>query len=248
MSNSHKFRVLIPFECLFDLRWGFIREFSGLSDVDLFPRFSMYCTRITDDLTTIVPGFTNKFRITPEVVSKSPRTGILSLVSNVYRQYSSERPDDTVTLHLTVDFSSVPFFTNHSRQTMVDALKEAMVDNSSKIHVNHTSTGYENYTIRQLRKNFTAIIVYDIDKFITNYNVSRPDVFGGLGIITRPLFIGGKTSDDFTSLISGYDRRNPLSGQMVDTGDQYEILSDAFSHLGPIYFHEPMYFSAILPK
>ncbi len=248
MARSHKFKVLLPYECLFDLRWGFIREYSGLSDLDLFPKFPTYCGRLTEDLSTIIPGFTKKFVINPMVVKKSPRTGILRIIGNAYRQYAAERPDDVVSLHITVDFASVPFFTNEMRRMIVDTLKESMTDSSSRIHTDHVCVGYEKYTVKQLRKNFTAILVYDLNEFIEQHNTNTRESYHNLGIITRPLFLDGKTPEQFHELIASHDKRNIMTGETIRSGDHYDILSDALSHLGPIYFHEPDHFSAILPK
>lgn len=248
MNKDIKFGVLLPYDCLFDLRWGFIRMYSKMDHIDLYSRFDTYCNRTTDDLTTIVPSMKDKFKITPNVVSLSPRTAIMTIVTNVYRQFAAERPDTNVTMHITIDFHDVPFIPNDQRQHMCNLLMSTMSSDSGKVHITHDSVGYDGYPIKKLRKKFNCIFVYDIGKFVETYNANTPSAYHGLGIITRPLFIGGRTPEDFHKLINGVDKRNVHTGSVTDPGDHYDILNDTLAHIGPIYFHEPQYFSAIAMK
>lgn len=243
-----KFRVLLPYECLFDLRWGFIRAYSGMSDIDLFPRFNDYCARLTDDLTTIVPTLDKSFSVTPDVVRLAPRTAILTLVTNTYRQFASEHPDNNVTMHITLNFAGVELIPKEVRQNIVEMMKLTLQGTGAKVHVVHDVIEFGEVTIKKLRKKFDCLIIYSLQEFVTHYNTQSRMAYQGLGIITRPLFRKGKRPEDFHKLINSRDKRNVKSGTELDPGDHYDIASDAFSHIGPIYFHEPQFFSAITPK
>ena len=248
MAKKSKFKILLPYECLFDLRWGFIRQYSGLTDLELFPRFNAYCGRLTDDLTQYVPTLTAPFKADVNVVSKSPRTAILTLISNVFRQYYSDSPDTTFTLHITLDFSTVPFIPKEVRNLITDQLKATLNESGNAAHVVSVNRGYEGYTIKELRSSFQSVVVYSLDEFVSHYNAKSRQAYEGLGIITRPLFVDAKAPEEFHKLINGIDKRNVHTGTVIDPGDHYDILTDAFSHIGPIYFHEPQYFSAITPR
>lgn len=243
-----KLRLHLPYECLFDLRWGFIRKYSDLDKFELYNRFGTYCSRTTEDLRTIVPSLSREFTVNPDVVKLAPRTAILTLISNAYRQFYSEHPDDKVTLHLTLDFAVAPFIPKQRRQAIVDTLKGALSESIEKVHVIHQAIGTNNYTIKQLRSKYDGIIVYDLDDFIAHHNINAPQAYNGIGIITRPLFVNGKTGAQFAEYINGLDKRGINDTSGLPAGDHYDILSDVFSHVGSIYFHEPEYFSAISPE
>lgn len=249
MATASKFRVYLPYECLFDLRWGFIRKYSKLSEIELYSRFDAFCSRLSDDLTLIDPGLSRKFEINTSVVQLSPRTAILTTINNAYRQFASDTPDNPPILHITLDFSKVSFIPNDIRKSITDTLKESLFTTGNKAHVVNTSKGFGDYKFKELRKKFNAVIVHDILEFVDIYNAGGKDSIAGLGIITRPLFLQGKSPEGFHKFISQHDKRAVgVDGVIYDSRDHYDILSDSFSHMGRVYFHEPQYFSAIMPK
>lgn len=247
-TKVEKFRVHLPYECLFDLRWGFIRRYSELSEVELYTRFDKYCGRLSDDLRLIDPGLTRKFKITPEVVRLSPRTAILTIISNAFRQYAAEKPDTRFKLHISLDFSDVPFISKDIRRSITDVLKATLSSRDSVCTVTPVSIGYEQMSMRKFRESYECAIVYDINNFSQFYNIYTPKAYHGLGIITRPLFIEGTTPEEFHTLINTTDKRSQMVGSRDSPHDHYDLVSDVASFIGPIYFHQSQYFSALTYK
>jgi len=245
MAKNIKFRVYLPFDCLFDTRWGFIRAHSGWSDLDLFPRFNDYCGRLSDDLTKIVPTLTEEYKPSKKVAIRSPRTSILTIIGNVFRQYASENPDTPHTLHITIDYAEFDFVPSEQRQEIADMIKVGMSNNGNIAHVTSICEGFENIPISKLRKRYTCLIVYSLEKFLESYNFMTRLSFQGVGIITRPFFDKGRSPEEFHAAINRADTRDIIAGNIMDVKDHYEILSNHASVLGPIYFYEPQYFSAI---
>lgn len=244
--RSKSFNVLLPYECLFDLRWGFIRLKSGLSKDELFARFTPYCARLTEDLSKLFPTIKEPFKITPDVVRLAPRTAILTLINAMYRQYASDYPDEFVKLNIDLNFAGVEFIPNEIKREIADIVKITMSSYSTKIGCTPVTLPYKETDIKHIRKKYDAVIVYSLQEFVEIYNPNTPKAYDGFGIITRPFFL--KSPQAFKELIAKHDPKNIFTGSKIGKGDHYEILTDVFAHLGPIYFHEPEYFSAILPE
>ncbi len=248
MADKIKCKLHLPYDCLFDLRWGFIRLYSGLSEMELAMRFNAYCSRISDDLTLIFPLLTKPFEINKKVVVASPRTAILSVVNLMFRQFASEFPGKLVTLHITVDFSEVPFIPKDIRSNIADAIRISMGGGIDRVYATPVCKGYEGYSIRDLRRSFDGMIIYDIDRFMQFYGVGNRMRYDGIGIATRPLFKDKHTPEMFHDLINSADKRSLLTGTIMEPGDHYDVLSNICQHYGSVFFHSPEKFSAILPK